>query len=98
MKRRRGELLELVLGEIITQHAGDGKPFLQFFELDHGADFATSVNGMPVNIPTNAHGQGDCGARSSAVHILGYRYYFRFRRGNNSYCRCNILLKSGKTA
>jgi hypothetical protein len=46
---------------IVTQHSGDGKAnqyFLRGFNLDHGTDFATSVDGMPVNMPTHAHGQG----------------------------------------
>jgi hypothetical protein len=46
---------------IVTQHSGDGKAnqyFLRGFNLDHGTDFATSINGMPVNMPTHAHGQG----------------------------------------
>jgi hypothetical protein len=58
---RRGELLEVVPGLIVTQHSGDGKAnqyFLRGFNLDHGTDFATSVDGMPVNLPSNAHGQG----------------------------------------
>jgi len=58
---RRGELLEVVPGMIITQHSGDGKAnqyFLRGFNLDHGTDFATTVDGMPVNLPSNAHGQG----------------------------------------
>ena len=58
---RRGELLEVVPGLIITQHSGDGKAnqyFLRGFNLDHGTDFATTVDGMPVNLPSNAHGQG----------------------------------------
>jgi hypothetical protein len=58
---RRGELLEAVPGLIVTQHSGDGKAnqyFLRGFNLDHGTDFATSVDGMPVNLPSNAHGQG----------------------------------------
>ena len=48
-------------GLIVTQHAGDGKAnqyFLRGFNLDHGTDFATSVDGIPVNMPTHAHGQG----------------------------------------
>ena len=48
-------------GVIVTQHSGDGKAnqyFLRGFNLDHGTDFATSVNGMPVNMPTHGHGQG----------------------------------------
>jgi hypothetical protein len=58
---RRGELLEVIPGMIITQHSGDGKAnqyFLRGFNLDHGTDFATTVDGMPVNLPSNAHGQG----------------------------------------
>ncbi len=58
---RRGELLEVIPGLIITQHSGDGKAnqyFLRGFNLDHGTDFATTVDGMPVNLPSNAHGQG----------------------------------------
>jgi hypothetical protein len=58
---RRGEILETIPGVIITQHAGGGKAnqyFLRGFNLDHGTDFAISVDGMPVNMRTHAHGQG----------------------------------------
>ncbi|MDE1889654.1 MAG: TonB-dependent receptor [Planctomycetota bacterium] len=58
---RPGEVLETVPGVIATQHSGAGKAnqfFLRGFNLDHGTDFATSVNGVPVNLPTHAHGQG----------------------------------------
>jgi hypothetical protein len=58
---RPGEVLEFVPGLIVTQHSGDGKAnqyFLRGFNLDHGTDFATSLNGMPVNMPTHGHGQG----------------------------------------
>ncbi|SFU84397.1 TonB-dependent receptor [Pseudoduganella namucuonensis] len=58
---RTGELLEFVPGMIVTQHSGDGKAnqyFLRGFNLDHGTDFATHVDGMPVNMRTHAHGQG----------------------------------------
>ncbi len=58
---RPGEALEMVPGLIVTQHAGDGKAnqyFLRGFNLDHGTDFATHVAGVPVNMPTHAHGQG----------------------------------------
>jgi hypothetical protein len=58
---RPGEVLEFVPGVIVTQHSGDGKAnqyFLRGFNLDHGTDFATSVDGMPVNMPTHGHGQG----------------------------------------
>jgi hypothetical protein len=58
---RPGEVLETVPGLVVTQHSGDGKAnqyFLRGFNLDHGTDFATTVGGMPVNMPTHAHGQG----------------------------------------
>ena len=58
---RPGEALEMVPGLIVTQHAGDGKAnqyFLRGFNLDHGTDFATYVGGVPVNMPSHAHGQG----------------------------------------
>ena len=58
---RTGELLEVIPGLIVTQHSGTGKAnqyFLRGFNLDHGTDFATFVDGMPVNMVTHAHGQG----------------------------------------
>ena len=58
---RVGELLETVPGVILTQHSGDGKAnqmFVRGFNLDHGTDFQTRLEGMPVNLPTHAHGQG----------------------------------------
>ena len=58
---RDGEVLETVPGVIVTQHSGEGKAnqyFLRGFNLDHGTDFATTVGGVPVNMPTHAHGQG----------------------------------------
>lgn len=58
---RPAEALEVVPGLIVTQHSGDGKAnqyFLRGFNLDHGADLAISVDGMPVNMRTHAHGQG----------------------------------------
>jgi TonB dependent receptor/TonB-dependent Receptor Plug Domain len=58
---RPGEMLEAVPGLIVTQHSGEGKAnqyFLRGFNLDHGTDVAISVDGMPVNMRTHAHGQG----------------------------------------
>ncbi len=58
---RPGEVLETIPGVIVTQHSGAGKAnqfFLRGFNLDHGTDFATSINGVPVNLPSHAHGQG----------------------------------------
>jgi outer membrane receptor protein involved in Fe transport len=58
---RPAEVLEFVPGVIVSQHSGDGKAnqyYLRGFNLDHGTDFATFVDGMPVNMPTHAHGHG----------------------------------------
>jgi len=58
---RVGEALESVPGVVLTQHSGSGKAnqyFLRGFNLDHGTDFAVSIDGMPVNMPTHGHGQG----------------------------------------
>ena len=58
---RSGEILETVPGLIITQHAGGGKAnqyFLRGFNLDHGTDFAVFLDGMPLNLPSHAHGEG----------------------------------------
>lgn len=59
--QRPGEALEHIPGMVVTQHSGDGKAnqyFLRGMNLDHGTDFATTVNGVPVNLPSHAHGQG----------------------------------------
>ena len=58
---REGELLESVPGLIVTQHSGEGKAnqyFVRGFNLDHGTDFQTRIEGMPLNMPTHGHGQG----------------------------------------
>lgn len=58
---RQGEVLEVVPGLIVTQHSGEGKAnqyFLRGYNLDHGTDFATTIDGLPVNSRTHAHGQG----------------------------------------
>lgn len=58
---RPADVLEYIPGMVVTQHSGDGKAnqyFLRGINLDHGSDFATTVNGVPVNMPSHAHGQG----------------------------------------
>lgn len=55
------EILRKVPGLIIGQHAGGGKAeqlFLRGFDVDHGTDVAIDVDGLPVNLPSHAHGQG----------------------------------------
>jgi Carboxypeptidase regulatory-like domain/TonB-dependent Receptor Plug Domain len=56
---RSGDVLETVPGVVITQHSGEGKAnqyYLRGFNFDHGTDFASTVAGMPVNMPTHGHG------------------------------------------
>ncbi len=58
---RVGELVEVAPGMIASQHSGPGKAnqyFLRGFNLDHGTDFSTFFDGMPVNLRTHGHGQG----------------------------------------
>lgn len=55
------ELLRVMPGLFIAQHAGGGKAeqiFLRGFDIDHGTDLAIEVDGMPVNMVSHAHGQG----------------------------------------
>lgn len=55
------DILRLVPGLFIAQHAGGGKAeqiFLRGFDIDHGTDLYISVDGMPVNMVSHAHGQG----------------------------------------
>jgi len=54
-------VLRTVPGLIIGQHAGGGKAeqiFLRGFDIDHGTDITLTVDGMPVNMVSHAHGQG----------------------------------------
>lgn len=58
---RPGELLEAAPGVLVTQHSGEGKAnqfFLRGFNLDHGTDLRTTIDDMPVNQRSHAHGQG----------------------------------------
>jgi hypothetical protein len=58
---RVGQMLETTPGLIVTVHSGEGKAnqyLLRGFNLDHGTDIANFVDDMPINRPTNTHGQG----------------------------------------
>lgn len=71
---RTGEILEFVPGMIVTQHSGSGKAnqyFLRGFNLDHGTDFNTRVEGMPVNMRTHGHGQGYTDLNFLIPELLG---------------------------
>ncbi|MEE4258908.1 MAG: TonB-dependent receptor [Bacteroidales bacterium] len=55
------DVLRIVPGLFIAQHAGGGKSeqiFLRGFDADHGTDVNVSVDGLPVNMVSQAHGQG----------------------------------------
>jgi TonB-dependent Receptor Plug Domain len=57
---RPGEIVEAAPGLIVTQHSGEGKAnqyFLRGYNLDHGTDLAVTVDDMPINMRTHAHGQ-----------------------------------------
>ncbi|MDH3441882.1 MAG: TonB-dependent receptor, partial [Gammaproteobacteria bacterium] len=58
---KTAELLEAVPGLVAAQHSGSGKAnqyFLRGFNLDHGTDFTTYVDGVPLNFRSHGHGQG----------------------------------------
>jgi len=77
---RRGEILEAVPGMVVTQHAGGGKAnqyFLRGFNLDHGTDFAISIDGMPVNMRTHAHGQGYADLNLLMPELVGQLDYYK---------------------
>lgn len=60
-KNSAQDMLRLVPGLFIAQHAGGGKAeqiFIRGFDCDHGTDVATFVDGIPVNMPSHGHGQG----------------------------------------
>ena len=78
---RPGEVLEVVPGVIVTQHSGTGKAnqyFLRGFNLDHGTDFSSFVDGVPVNFPTHAHGQGYMDLNWVIPELIDY---VTFRKG-----------------
>lgn len=76
---RTGEVLELIPGMVVTQHSGSGKAnqyFLRGFNLDHGTDFATFVDGMPINMRSHGHGQGYTDLNfliSETIQTLSYK-------------------------
>ena len=58
---RPGQLLESIPGLVVTLHSGEGKApqyLVRGFNLDHGTDIANFIDDVPINRPTNAHGQG----------------------------------------
>ena len=76
---RVAELLEAVPGMVAVQHSGSGKAnqyFLRGFNLDHGTDFTTYVDGVPWNLRSHGHGQGYLdvnGLMPEVVERIAYR-------------------------
>jgi TonB family protein len=55
------DILRVTPGLVMAQHSGGGKAnqyFLRGFDADHGTDLALSIDGVPINMPSHAHGQG----------------------------------------
>ena len=76
--QRTGEILESVPGLVVSQHSGEGKAnqyYLRGFNLDHGTDFATAIGGVPVNMPSHAHGQGYSDVNFVIPELIGAIQY-----------------------
>lgn len=68
------EIMRIVPGLFIAQHAGGGKAeqlFLRGFDSDHGTDILVSLDGMPVNMVSHAHGQGYADAHFIIPETIG---------------------------
>lgn len=55
------DILRVTPGLVLVQHSGGGKAnqyFLRGFDADHGTDLALSIDGVPINLVSHAHGQG----------------------------------------
>lgn len=69
------DVLRVVPGLFIAQHAGGGKAeqiFLRGFDIDHGTDINLQVDGMPVNMVSHAHGQGYADLHFLIPEMIGY--------------------------
>jgi outer membrane receptor protein involved in Fe transport len=75
---RVAELLEAVPGMIAAQHSGSGKAnqyFLRGFNLDHGSDFTTYVDGVQMNFRSHGHGQGYLDLNGLIPEVVGREDY-----------------------
>ncbi|MFM7024994.1 MAG: TonB-dependent receptor [Limnohabitans sp.] len=93
---RPAEVLEHIAGMVVTQHSGDGKAnqyFLRGMNLDHGTDFATTLDGVPINLPTHAHGQG-----YSDLNLLIPELVRRIDYRKGPYCACDGDFSSAGSA
>ncbi len=75
---RTGEVLEVMPGLIVSQHSGEGKAnqyFLRGFNLDHGLDIKLTLDGMPINQRSHAHGQGWADLNPLIPELVSSLYY-----------------------
>jgi hypothetical protein len=78
---RPGEVLEAIPGLVISQHSGEGKAnqyYLRGFQLDHGTDLESTIDGIPINMPSHAHGQGYSDINWLMPEIVSY---VEFKKG-----------------
>jgi hypothetical protein len=69
------ELLRMVPGLFTAQHEGGGKAeqiFLRGFDVDHGTDISLSVDRLPLNMVSHAHGQGYADLHFVIPEIIEY--------------------------
>lgn len=77
---RPAEVLEAIPGLLVSQHSGGGKAnqyYLRGFQLDHGTDLEATVDGVPVNLPTHAHGQGYSDVNWLIPELVSYVDYHK---------------------
>ncbi len=75
---RTGEVLEVMPGLIVSQHSGEGKAnqyFLRGVNLDHGLDIKLTLDGMPINQRSHAHGQGWADLNPLIPELISSLYY-----------------------
>ncbi|HVI45275.1 MAG TPA: TonB-dependent receptor [Chitinophaga sp.] len=74
------DLLRTVPGLFIAQHAGGGKAeqiLVRGIDNDHGTDFGIFVDGIPVNLPNHAHGQGYADMHFLIPEVIGDAAYYK---------------------
>ena len=77
------DLMRLVPGLFLGQHQGGGVAehiFIRGFDADHGTDINVSVDGMPLNLVSHAHGQG-----FSDLHYLIPELVTKYEYGKGPY-------------
>jgi outer membrane receptor protein involved in Fe transport len=59
--RSAEDLLRTIPGALVVQHGTEGKGhqlYLRGFDAEHGSDVEVTVDGIPINEPSNVHGNG----------------------------------------